>query len=282
MAIRINTRAERGGELLERPALDHRQARSDRAEAVRVTAAQILAVAEHTVLIAQDVGAVLGCRGLGGRDDRRRGRRFAGRQHARTEHQDPQEGRLVERLLRLVVDGRLAAQEGDDGLDVFIAQVAAAGVRHDEERAALVVDAVADGVEDLGVRPGFQRAAGREVSGDEATDWQRDIFADIDAAGERQVVRERVTARAEHAGQVLTTGDLLGCACDRHFLQRDGARHVSLVEPDDSHGADEGQDQRHQAAQETTGPLDDNVARKPGAGRQPAEGYGCSEQQDGE
>src|SRR5829696_8601984 len=80
-------------------------------------------------------------------------------QHACAEHDETQQAWLVRRLHNFTGHCRLAAQIGDQRLYILVAQVAPPEIRHDEQPAPIAVYTIADGAENLAVRPILERTS---------------------------------------------------------------------------------------------------------------------------
>ena len=113
------------------------------------------------------------------------------------------------------------AQVGDDSFCIVVAQFAGVGVGHDDQPAPVAVDAVANGSENLAIRPPAERPGGREIWGYERSNRHGQVFADVVAASEQPSLG--MAAAAKTVGDFFTAQDLLRCAGDRHGHKRRGA-----------------------------------------------------------
>ncbi len=92
---------------------------------------------------------------------------------------------MIRRISGLRSGGGQAAKIGDHREDIVIAEFAGIGVGHHDQPTSVPIDAVANGAENLAIRPVTQLAGGSEVRGYERPDRHRKIFTDVEAAGKR-------------------------------------------------------------------------------------------------
>ena len=113
------------------------------------------------------------------------GYRLSLRQHAGAQHRDTQQVEMIRLVVGCLSGGRHAADIGDDGSYIFIAQFSGIGVGHDDQPAVVRVDAIANGPKDVGISLATQSTGRCQVGGYERTDWHRKVLADVEASGER-------------------------------------------------------------------------------------------------
>jgi hypothetical protein len=138
-------------------------------------------------------------RALGRRRDAAGGDGLAGRQHARAEHRYAQQVEVIRRIRGLLPSGGHASDVGDHRLRIRVAQSAGVGVGHERQPAPVRVDGVADCAKDLAIGPVLQSPGRGQVGGDERPDANREILADVEAAGERAGLGMALASQA--AGQ---------------------------------------------------------------------------------
>src|SRR5271163_2357667 len=114
---------------------------------------------------------------------------------------------MIRWVRRMLSRGRQVAKIGDDGLCVVVAQLPGIGVGHDDQPATIAIDTIANGPENLAIRPATERPGRSEIGRDEGANRHRQIITDVGAAGERRCLR--MTAATEAVGDFLAALNLV-------------------------------------------------------------------------
>ena len=230
MAVGVDAGAHRGDELLKLPSPHKIEVGPERPELPWHAAGQLRAMARAAILIRQDIFAIQQSGTRGRRRDGTDGYRVSHRQHAGAQHHDTQQVEVIGRIVGWLSACREAADIGDNGAHILVAQFSGIRVGHDDQPAAVRVDAVANGSKDIAIRPAAQWPGGCQIGGYERPDRYRKVLADLQASCEYAGLS--VASAAEAVRDRFAALNLLRCArysCDRSR----GCAGIQLEQPDD-------------------------------------------------